>query len=365
MKRSKDKRKRGWRQLCRNQKRIKPTYTRPAMSLVKTVLKSTKASETYRQCIQIATKRFCTHPSVIECKRTMKWQWKLCLQRSSSVNSRPPASFFDRISSESDEKAKGLWNSPRVSLLRLCCKHFHNNSQSRIATQETRSQSLSSLMFSFYVSDKPLKAVQSDQSIHPCFHDGVMCFRPPWQPLETPSSWPPRPALTGLSTTCVAGHVVSYPALISSSTPSDIVLWLVVTSRSSSLMPSRTLPWGDVGSVFRTVGQCVWKALYIGQRLCPKHDYAFSNSICYIEIDQWSGGCDSQSMKTWNSNKTEIILKILSLEFHHGVGNLKTNSDFSYTPLRGTLARDTMTWRFMHSIFTARFPAVGWRAIWL
>ena len=39
---------------------------------------------------------------------------------------------------------------------------------------------------------------------------------------------------------------------------------------------------------------------------------------------------------------------------NQGVGNLKTNSGFSYTALRGAIARDTMTWQFhvlfLHSI---------------
>ena len=40
----------------------------------------------------------------------------------------------------------------------------------------------------------------------------------------------------------------------------------------------------------------------------------------------------------------------------HGVGNLKTNSDFSYTAPRGTLARDVMTWRFSVPFLPRGFP---------
>ena len=48
------------------------TLTRPAISLVKTFLKSTKASETYVHGVQIVANSFAHTPSVIECNRSVK-----------------------------------------------------------------------------------------------------------------------------------------------------------------------------------------------------------------------------------------------------------------------------------------------------
>ena len=57
---------------------------------------------------------------------------------------------------------------------------------------------------------KSLKAEQSEHAVRLRFHNGTDAFSTPSSTPQTPSSWPPRPALTGLSMTCVAGRVVSF-----------------------------------------------------------------------------------------------------------------------------------------------------------
>ena len=71
--------------------------------------------------------------------------------------------------------------------------------------------------------------------IVPVLITGVMSSRPPRRPPEAPASWPPRPAPTGLGQTCVAGHVVSFPARSPSTPIRDRVVTLVVTSPRASL----------------------------------------------------------------------------------------------------------------------------------
>ena len=68
--------------------------------------------------------------------------------------------------------------------------------------------------FSFSNLLKSLKVGWSDHVIRPRFHNGIDAFSTPSSTPETPSSWPPRPALTGLGPTCVADHVVPVSALL-------------------------------------------------------------------------------------------------------------------------------------------------------
>ena len=53
-----------------------------------------------------------------------------------------------------------------------------------------------------------LKVAQTDKTIRPRFRNGIDMFSTPSSTLKTPASWPPRPALTGLSQTLVADHVL-------------------------------------------------------------------------------------------------------------------------------------------------------------
>ena len=61
----------------------------------------------------------------------------------------------------------------------------------------------------FYNAHKPLKVAQSDIAVRLHFRNGSDVFSTPSSSPQTPASLPPRPALTGLGQTCVAGHVVS------------------------------------------------------------------------------------------------------------------------------------------------------------
>ena len=62
--------------------------------------------------------------------------------------------------------------------------------------------------FSPQTTTKSLKVGYSDDAIRPCCDIGIDAFSTPSSTPQAPSSWPPRPALTGLSPTCVAAHVV-------------------------------------------------------------------------------------------------------------------------------------------------------------
>ena len=53
---------------------------------------------------------------------------------------------------------------------------------------------------------KSLKEAHSDVTIRSHFNNRSDAFSTPSSTPETPSSWPPRPVLTGLSPTCVANH---------------------------------------------------------------------------------------------------------------------------------------------------------------
>ena len=59
---------------------------------------------------------------------------------------------------------------------------------------------------------KSQKVGQSDTAVRPRFQNGGDVFLTLSSTPETPASWPPRPELTGLSLTLVAGH--SCPILI-------------------------------------------------------------------------------------------------------------------------------------------------------
>ena len=76
----------------------------------------------------------------------------------------------------------------------------------------------------------------------------------PRRPPETPSSWPPRPALTGLSPTCVAGRVGSFSECACSIPFRHRVVAPVVMSLSSSPMPSSSFP--RVVGVVHDFGKC-------------------------------------------------------------------------------------------------------------
>ena len=69
----------------------------------------------------------------------------------------------------------------------------------------------------------------------PCFDIGVDAFSTPASTLQTPASWPLRP-------TCVAGRVVSFLVCTPLNTPRHHAVTPVVTSLSSSPMPSSALP---------------------------------------------------------------------------------------------------------------------------
>ena len=113
-------------------------------------------------------------------------------------------------------------------------------------------------MFSLCVSDKPLKAVQSDQSIRPRFHDGRCVSEPP---LTAPRNIGVVASQTRLDGTqhdlCRRScRVVSGLGLIVYT-----IRHRLVTSRDVKTIVSDAfddIPMsGDVGSLFRTVGQCV------------------------------------------------------------------------------------------------------------
>ena len=76
----------------------------------------------------------------------------------------------------------------------------------------------------------------------PCFDIGVDAFSTPASTLQTPASWPPRPASWPLRPTCVAGRVVSFLVCTPLNTPRHHAVTPVVTSLSSSPMPSSALP---------------------------------------------------------------------------------------------------------------------------
>ena len=80
------------------------------------------------------------------------------------------------------------------------------------------------------LSTKSLKAVQSDDANRPRFGIGIDAFSTPSSTLEAPSSWPPRPDLTVLGQTCVAGSVVSFPAGFPSISMGNHLVTPVVTS---------------------------------------------------------------------------------------------------------------------------------------
>ena len=92
-----------------------------------------------------------------------------------------------------------------------------------------------SLPKSFTCPQKSLKVGQSDNADRPRFDNGSDELSTPSSTPEAPASWPPRPAPTGLGQTCVAGHVVSFPARSPSTPIRDRVVTLVVTSPRASL----------------------------------------------------------------------------------------------------------------------------------
>ena len=62
---------------------------------------------------------------------------------------------------------------------------------------------------------KPLEVPKSDHAGRPRFHDGIDAFSTPRRPSKHRRrglSGTPRPPLTHLRPTCVAGRVVSFPA---------------------------------------------------------------------------------------------------------------------------------------------------------
>ena len=67
---------------------------------------------------------------------------------------------------------------------------------------------LFSLTRSVSTSVKSLKVAHSDTAVRIRFHNGSDVFSTPSSTPQTPSSWPPRPGLTGLGPSCVADHVV-------------------------------------------------------------------------------------------------------------------------------------------------------------
>ena len=89
---------------------------------------------------------------------------------------------------------------------------------------------------------KPLEVRNSNHADRLRFHCWSDVSSTPSSAPEAPSSWPLRPALTGLSPTCVAGHVVSYPACTPLNTPQTPYRSPVVMSGTSSLMPSTSIP---------------------------------------------------------------------------------------------------------------------------
>ena len=93
---------------------------------------------------------------------------------------------------------------------------------------------------------KPLKVGHSDMAFRPRFRNGSDALSTPSSTPTTPSSWPPRPASTRLGQTCVAGHVGSFLAWVSSLplkphvvTPvvmSSWPSWVVLKAREGSKM---------------------------------------------------------------------------------------------------------------------------------
>ena len=89
---------------------------------------------------------------------------------------------------------------------------------------------------------KPLEVRNSNHADRPCFHCWSDASSTPSSPPEKPASWPPRPDLTGLSLTRVAGRVVSFPACTPLNTLRHHAVPPVVMSLSSSLMPTSSIP---------------------------------------------------------------------------------------------------------------------------
>ena len=65
----------------------------------------------------------------------------------------------------------------------------------------------------------PLMVGHSAMAFRPRFRNGSDALSTPSSTPITPSSWPPRPASTGLNPTCVADHVVSFSTLNANDDP--------------------------------------------------------------------------------------------------------------------------------------------------
>ena len=106
--------------------------------------------------------------------------------------------------------------------------------ESRLRRFSVSVDSLSLFQFSLPKSltcpQNSLKVGQTDIADRPRFDNGSDALSTPSSTPETQSSWPPRPASTVLRPTCVADHVVSYPACSPSTPLRNHLLTPVVTS---------------------------------------------------------------------------------------------------------------------------------------
>ena len=134
------------------------------------------------------------------------------------------------------------------------------------------------LSFSFSILTKSLKVEPSDHVIRPRFDSGIDVSSTPSSTSETPSSWPPRPALTGLRPTCVAAHVVPFFQVRSVSAVSRPSPTINSPFTSPLMMgSSRLQPAFDVFFVVVTADKCV-------QRIWESTSLYFETDSLYFEI---------------------------------------------------------------------------------
>ena len=133
---------------------------------------------------------------------------------------------------------------------------------------------------SFWAPIKPLKVGHSDMAFRPRFRNGSDALSTPSSTPITPSSWPPRPASTRLGQTCVAGHVGSFIAWVSSPplkphvvTPvvmSSWPSWVVLKAREGSKMNLKwkCLHFETQCLYFETKCQCFETKCQYFEKLC-------------------------------------------------------------------------------------------------
>ena len=133
---------------------------------------------------------------------------------------------------------------------------------------------------------------------------------------ETPASWPPRPALTRLTGTCVADHVVSVFWVISPAPLSFVVFIVVVTA------------YGCVQRIVATLF-IFWKTYILEQTFYVLRQtfYNLKSSVTFLKTIQlgfWSWWHNSESIpelltRLFSFLETPVLFEIIAISPSHQI----------------------------------------------